>query len=356
MRSIRFVASLGVLVASAAFAARPVLRVNGVEVTDVDLSMAERAVSGQMAQQGLQPTQDILVRHGIDQIIGKLLLLEAAREAKVTVDPQAVVASIDEQRKQLGGAEAMAKAIAQAGLTEQDLTRIATEQLTIQNYIQGVLAAQATATEPEVRRYYDLHPNEFQHTEQLKLRMIFVQVPSTAPQAAQDAAKTKAEAAHKRVTGGEEFAKVAAEVSDDPSKSRGGEVGWVRQGLLLKDLEAPVWALKNGETSAVMKTQFGYFVFRLEDRRPAGTSGYDEVKENLTSYLKSKKLDESVRGVIVDRRAKAKIEALDPALKPALEPPAQPAPAAQAAPKAPAAPAKQGGPAATPAPDATKKP
>jgi parvulin-like peptidyl-prolyl isomerase len=356
MSCIRFLASLGVLVASAAFAAKPVLRVNGVEVTDVDLTMAERAVGGQMAQQGLQPTQDILLRHGVDQLIGKLLLLEAARDAKVTADPKAVAASIDEQRKQLGGAEGMAKALAQAGITEQDLARIATEQLTIQAYVQKVLATQTTATDQEVRGYYDQHPSEFQHTEQLKVRMMFVQVPPTAPQTAQDAAKTKAEAAHKRVTGGEEFSKVATEVSDDPSKSRGGEVGWVRQGLLLKELEAPVWALKTGETSGVLKTQYGYFVFKVEDRRPAGTTSYDEVKENLTSYLKNKKLDESLRGVVADRRAKAKIEVLDPAVKPALEPPTQPAPAVQAAPKAPSGPAKQSSPAATPAPDAPKKP
>jgi len=356
MRSIRFVASLGVLVASAAFAAKPVLRVNGVEVTDVDLTMAERAVGSQMAQQGLQPTQDILVRHGVDQIIGKLLLLEAAREAKVTVDPSAVATSIDEQRKQVGGAEAMAKALTQAGLTEQDLTRIATEQLMIQTYVQKVLATKATVIDQEVRGYYDQHPNEFQHPEQLKLRMIFVQVPATAPQVAQDAAKTKAEGAHKRIAGGEDFSKVATEVSDDPSKSRGGEVGWMRQGILLKDLETPVWALKTGETSGVLKTQYGYFLFRLEDRRPAGTTSYDEVKENLTSYLKSKKLDESVRGVVADRRAKAKIEVLDPAIKPALEPPAQPVPAAQAAPKAQAAPTKPASPTAAPAPDAAKKP
>ncbi len=359
MPSMRLVvATLTVLVASAAFAAKPVLRVNGVEVTDTDVTMAERAVGSQMQQQGLQPTQDVLLRHGLDQLIGKIMLLQAARDAKVTVEPQAVAAAMDEQRKQLGGAEAMTKALTQAGLTEQDVARMVTEQLTIQTYVEKVLVSQAVPTGQEVQAYYSQHPTEFQHPEQVKLRMLFIQVKDGADQAAQDAGKAKAEAARKRVVEGEDFAKVSTGVSDDPSKARGGEVGWVRQGLLLKDLEAPVWALKVGELSPVLKTQLGYFVFKMDDRRPAGTNSLDEVKDTLTTYLKNKKLDESIRAVVQAQRAKAKIEALDPAIKTALEAPTQPVPGAQkqSVGQAKQGPAEQPSPAAKPAPDAPKKP
>jgi hypothetical protein len=102
-----------------------------------------------------------------------------------------------------------------------------------------------------------------------------------------------------------------------------------------------------------MHSQYGYHVFKVEERRAEGTLGYDEVKDSLATYVRNRKLDDSIRLLILSRRSKAKIEALDPSVKAALEPPAAPAAAgAASAPAAkPPAPEKP-----TPAPDAPKKP
>ncbi len=353
MRSLGLTAALGILLTSSTFAAKPVLRVNGLEVTDNELAVTEKAVAAQMQQQGLKPTDDMVRRNSVDQLIGKLLLLEAARKANVTADPAAVAAGMDQQRRQMGGEENLSKALAQAGLTEADLKQMLTDQLTIQSFIEKVLGGRATATEQEVKTYYDQHPTEFQHPDQVKLRMFVVLVKAGSDKAAQDAAKAKAEAARERVLKGEDFAKVASEVSDDASKARGGDVGWARKGQLLTELETPVWALKDGEVSPVIATNLGYFVFRVEARRAAGISPFDDVKNGLLVALKNQKLAESVRSLVKDERAKAKIEALDAGVKAALEPPQPPAP--QGAPAGAAAPAHPV-PAATPKPDAPKKP
>ena len=357
MRPIWSVVLLAAMAASAAFAAKPVLRVNTDEITDVDVKLAQRAVASQM--QGVQTNEAALLRQTVDQLIGRTLILQAAREAKVTVDPKEVAASIEKQRQQMGGAEAFAKALAQAGLTEQDLARMEQDRMMVQKYVEGELLSKAGASDQEIRAYYDAHPDEFKHEQQVKLRMILIQLPQGADQAQHDAARARAEQAHKRVQGGEDFAKVAQDLSDDPSKTRGGEVGWVRQGLLLQELEAPLWALKSGEVSQVLQSKFGYHVFKVEDRRPPGMMSYDEVKENLTRIVRGQKVNDSIMLIVATRRPKANIEALDPAIKAALEPPDAKPPAAAEVPavgstKQP--PAAQPSPAATTAPDAPKKP
>lgn len=352
MRSIGSVVVVAAFAASTALASKPVLRVNGDEITDLEVKMAERAVSSQMPPG--QASEDVLLRHAVDQLIGRTLVLQAAREAKIVVDPKDVAAALEQQKAQLGGADAFAKAIAQAGLTEPQLTQMEHDRMMLQKYVETELAGKAGASDQEIRAYYDSHPAEFKHPEQIKLRMILVMVKQDAAQAQQDAAKVRADQALKRIKGGEDFAKVAGEASDDPSKARGGEIGWVRKGLLLADLEPTVWALKAGEVSPVLHSQYGYHVFKVEERRAEGTLGYDEVKESLATYVRNRKLDDSIRLLIVSRRSKAKIEALDPSVKAALEPPAAP-PAAAGGPSAPAAkPAAPEKP--TPAPDAPRKP
>ncbi len=340
---------IAAVAASAALAATPVLRVNDTVLTDGDLAMAKRAVAMQM--QGMQATDAIVTRHAVEQLISKTLVLQAALDAKITADPKAVAASIDEQRTQLGGPEGFAKALSAAGLTEQDLVQRETDRMVISKYLETEMAKRAAVSDAEAKAYYDANPKEFAHPEEVKVRMILVKVNPAADQKEEAALKARADEARKRVTGGEDFAKVATEISDDPSKAKGGEIAaWIQKGRMLPDLEGPVWALKPGEVSQVVRSKYGYHIFKMESRRDAGQTSFDEVKPSLVSYLKNHKVDEAIQGVIQERRAKAKIEALDPAVKAALEP----LPAPQAAVPG-AAPAKPAAPVARPT-DAPKKP
>ncbi|HVN33442.1 MAG TPA: peptidyl-prolyl cis-trans isomerase [Thermoanaerobaculaceae bacterium] len=352
MRSFAMVVILAALAASTALSATPVLRVNGDQITDVDLKLAERAMSAQM--HGMGGSDALLFRQTVDQMINVTLLMQAARDAKVAVDPKEVAAAIDQQRQQSGGAEGFSKALAQAGLTEQDLTRMAEQRLMIQKYIETQVGTTATPTEQELREYYDKNPDEFKHDQQVKLRMMMFQIPQGADKTQQDAAKARAEAARKRVLDGEDFGKVAQETSDHPNKANGGQLGgWVREAAL-PEFESKLKGVPVAGVSEILQNQFGYFVFKVDDRRAAGTSSYDEVKDGLATFLKGRKADDSIRLIISSRRAKAKIEPLTPEVKAALEPP-QPAaePSASAAAKTPAAQPKA---VANPTPSAPPKP
>jgi peptidyl-prolyl cis-trans isomerase C len=327
MRRCWSVAVLAALVAPVLVAAQPVLRVNGEVLTDLDVKMAEKAIAAHT--QGAQATEPELLRRTVGQLIDRTLVLQAARDAKVVVDPKEVAASIEQQRQHVGGAEAFAKALEQAGITEEELTRMEQDRMVIQRYVEQELMSKTGVSEQEVRAYYDSHPDDFKHPEEVKLRAIVVGVRPGADQAEQDAAKGRAEQALKRIHNGEDFGKVAGEVSEDAARSRGGEIGWVRKGLLFPELESSVWELKTGEVSQVLKSPRGYHIIKVEDRRPAGNTGFDEVKSSLTMYVRNRKVDESLRLLLAARRSKAKIEALTPAIKAALESPSAPAAAGE---------------------------
>jgi peptidyl-prolyl cis-trans isomerase C len=342
---------VAVLTVASAFASTPVLRVNGDEITDNDLKLAEQAIKVQL--HGRQMSDDTVVRLAVDRLIGRAIILQAAREAKITVDPKDVTTAVEEQRQRRGGAEAFAKALSEAGVTEAEFTQMEREGMITQKYLETEVYNKTGVSDQEVHAYYDAHPDEFKHPEQIKLRMILIMAKEGADKTEDAAAQARAEAALKRVKSGEDFAKVAGEVSEDPrSKLQGGEVGWANKGMLLPELEPAVWALKAGEVSAVLHSKYGYHIFKMDERRPAGTSSFDEVKEGLTRYLRNQKLNDSVRLLIMSRRAKAKIEGLNPAVKAALEPPTEPT----AVPAEKPAPAEKPPAAATPKPDAHQAP
>ena len=320
MRALRLVPLTAVLVAAAASAARPVLRVNGTELTDTDLNVARQLVALQLRRQNptVQPSPQDATRGAVEQLISQTLLLQAAKEAKVAADPVAVKAEIDQQYAQRGGA-AFDQFLAGYGLTPQDYAKKVENQMVVKKFVDTVVASRVTVTETDARAFYDANPAKFEHPEEVRLRTILIKLDPKADEKQATAVQERAASARKRIAQGEDMAVVATSVSDDPSSARGGDIGWIAKGMLLPELEAAVWALKPGEVSEVLKSSLGYHIFKVEDRRPPGTIAFAEIKTKLTGILTNERLVAAVEALVKERRATAKIEPLDPAVSAALQ-------------------------------------
>jgi peptidyl-prolyl cis-trans isomerase C len=312
------VGAMALGVAAWAGAGAAVLRINGVDIDQAQVDLAKHGVEQLMG--GRKADSATILRHALDQLIGRTLLVQAARKAKMEEDPAEVDAALARMAAKAGGEEAFAKQLAADGIDRQELRRTEGEQLLVKRYVQTVMAQEIQVTPADGLKYYNEHPKEFAHPEQWQLRMILVEVPQGADEKTVSAAKKKAEAALARVKKGEDFATVAKEVSTDPTAPQGGEVGWVRKGLLLPELEQ-VLDLKPGEVSGVLRSKYGFHIFKVEATRPAGTYGYEEVGHRLLEFLKERRLREAVSAKAVELRKSATIEPLTPEIKQALAPP-----------------------------------
>jgi peptidyl-prolyl cis-trans isomerase C len=318
-RSFRFISLVATLVASAAFAAKPVLQVNNTQVTDLDLKLAQQRASITIESQtpGEPPKPEKVMRYAVAQLIARTLLLQAAHEANITVSAAQVAANIEQQRADQGSA-VFAQYLANLGMTELDFSRRVEDEMVVRKFVETTVATGLTVTDADAKTFYDANPATFEHPEEVKLRCIVLHLDQNADETQVATAKARAENVRKRLLVGDDMAMMAKEVSDDPSKASGGEIGWIRKGTLLPELEAAVWALKPRELSPVLKSQHGHHIFLMEERRVAGKVSFDEVKARLVNALKSERLATAVETLVKERSAKATIQPLDPAVSAAL--------------------------------------
>ena len=156
-----------------------------------------------------------------------------------------------------------------------------------------------SVTDAEAKAYYDAHQGDFQRFAQVKILGIFV---NAAPGigAKEDAnAKGRATEARRRVLAGEEFGKVARDVSEDMSKGKGGDLGWMDASFVASigaQLGSDVSQLEPGETSPVLRGKFGYWVFQVEAKRPAGPVPFDEIQDVILKKMHENKVNEAASG------------------------------------------------------------
>jgi peptidyl-prolyl cis-trans isomerase C len=141
-------------------------------------------------------------------------------------------------------------------------------------------------TEEAVHKAYDAFVEKNPPQRELHLRHIVFKFPSLNDQAAVDAAEVKAKDVLKRINAGEDFAKLAAQLSDDPgAKIDSGDLGFQTQSTMGKELAEVAFKLGNNELSAPIKTGSGWDVIRVEGERTSGTSSFEEMRATLMSYL-----------------------------------------------------------------------
>ena len=140
--------------------------------------------------------------------------------------------------------------------------------------------------ETEARSLYEERSSIYDVPEEVHARHILFRLDAGADEEAEKEARARAELALVRLAAGEEFAELAAELTDDEgSRESGGDVGSFGRGRMVKPFEDAAFALAAGETSELVRSDFGFHIIRVEDRKEAALVAFEEVRAELAADL-----------------------------------------------------------------------
>jgi peptidyl-prolyl cis-trans isomerase C len=153
-----------------------------------------------------------------------------------------------------------------------------------------------TVSQKELMDYYNKNIEKFRAPEQIKGRRILVET------------KEEGEEILKLVKAGVDFDKIARERSKDSAAEKGGEFGWLARGRMIPAVDQVAFALDKGEVSAIIETQLGYYIIKVEDKRSPGELPFSEVRNKIKYSLEAGKQKEELERKIRELEEKYQVK------------------------------------------------
>lgn len=299
-----------------------VATVNGTTIAKKDLELQKLWLVENLKRMGREVTdadKPMIEQQALDSLIEMELLTQEAGKAGVTVKPEDAAQRYEQFKKNFPKPEDFAQFLKNMDMTEEKLRKDTERELVVNTLMEKWFATLPPVTDADLEKYYKENPSQFQQKERVKASHILVKVDEGATPETKAAAKKKIEGVQAKLKAGGDFAALAKENSDCPSKDRGGDLGFFSKGQMVPEFETAAYALKPGELSGIVETKFGYHIIKGAEHQQAGVTPLADVKDRLQSFLENNKKREFLQKKLDDLKKGAKIERATP---PAAAPPA----------------------------------
>ena len=299
---------------------RILVKVNGEILTQTDL---ESRQVNEIRRRGVQPTTSAELANLVAEVtpdvivsaVDELLMVQRGRELGYALsDAQFddIVANLREENGFIDD-ESLAQALMEAeGMTIDDLRDVMERQMLVSQVQQMEVLNRVNMTDTEAREYYDAHLDEFTEPAMATIREILIAVPEGSggdvSVFADEQTRTVAQTTAARLRDGEDFATVAGEVSDSPSKANGGLIGPLLVSEYSETIQRLISSLEVGDVTDPIRTPLGYQVIMLEERVAAVATPFDQVRDSIKDTVFSDRrtaefsafLDELREGAIIE--------------------------------------------------------
>jgi peptidyl-prolyl cis-trans isomerase C len=285
--------------------------VNGEAINGAELESAVKGLEGRAGGPVPADQRDRVYRGVLDDMIGYRLLIQESKTRKIAVPDAEVEAQIAQIRGQFPSQQQFEQALAAQKMTLQAVRDDARNEIGVEKLVEGEIAAKIAVKPEAVSDFYKNNQDKFQQGPRVRASHILIQVPQGADAAAKAAARTKAEGILKDLKAGKDFAAAAKENSQDPGSAvNGGDLGFFEQGQMVPPFEQAAFALKAGQMSEIVESQFGFHIIKVAEHQDTHVVPLDEAKEKIEQYLQQQSRQTETQAFVNTLKAKAKIEIL----------------------------------------------
>jgi foldase protein PrsA len=205
----------------------------------------------------------------LSDLINEQLIGQAAKKAKVTVTSAEVEAEMEKLREQIG--PSFDSVLAQYGMTVEDLRK----NMELNLLVYKVSTKDITVSEDALKAHFEENKSDYDQPEMVKASHILVDT------------EEKAKEIQKKLAEGADFAELARSESTDPmSAAEGGDLGFFARGRMVPEFEKVAFSMSPGQTSGPVKSEYGYHIIRVTDRKDAHEATFEEVKDDIERTIK----------------------------------------------------------------------
>ncbi len=254
--------------------------------------------------------QDKLKGQVLDEMVNEELIVQSAGESKLDVSAKEVQNALEEIKKQNNlDDNQLAEALRMQGYTMSGYRTDVRRQILRMRATNMLVRPRVTVTDDDVRARYDAMSRRSAAVKRIKLRHILVALPEKPTETQIADAKRKATDLMEKVRAGADFARLAADNSDDEqTKFSGGELGWIERGSIDTEWEVIVFAMNKGEVRGPITGPRGLHVFQVTEVERNQQKPFAQMKEQLRNEIFRKEMERQTKLWLEELREKAHIQ------------------------------------------------
>jgi foldase protein PrsA len=212
----------------------------------------------------------------VEQLIADKIVASEAKKQKITISDEELNKEVDKLKESYGGEEVFEQVLASNNTTVDVLKEDLKNYLTMRKLIEP----QIKITDEELKTYFDENKDSLGEAEQVKASHILIEDESTAKEIKQ------------KLADGADFAELAKEYStDEGSKENGGELGFFPRGTMVTEFEDVAFSLPINEISEPVKSDYGYHIIKVEEKKDAKEANFDDSKAAIKETLIDEKME-----------------------------------------------------------------
>ena len=281
--------------------------VNGEPISTWEIGLLLPQIQNSLEALGLDPNTEDLISRAVQRAIDSLLLAQEARSLGIVPKEERVKEKLKSLADGAGGRGALEAELITSGVTYEQLKKTAVQADLVQTLVETRIAAEIEITDEDVEAFRRENPELFMREDKIHSRHILFLVERDADSGQREAARTKAVVAHARAMSGENFAALAAELSEGPNAARGGDLGYTARGQMVEAFDEAVWALDAGEISEVVETPMGFHVIKVEEIVIGEEVPLDEARPLVVDLLRQERRGEALATHLAELRERAEI-------------------------------------------------
>lgn len=239
----------------------------------------------------------------LEQLINEKLVISEAKRKGMDVSDEEINEELNKIKKGFKNDEEFYLTLDKQGISIRELKENYKSSLMAKNLISIEVGSKVSFSPIEIIDYYENHKDELMTPESALARMILIKIKEKTPE---ETLKT-AEDIKKRLENGEDFAAIAEAYSDGLYASSGGDMGYVKKGEMIEHIDNIIFNLKSGEISEIVKTDLGYHIFKVEDKKESELKTFNDAKGEIEKIIFNKKIEERLNAYLQKLKSNAYI-------------------------------------------------